>query len=69
MLKEFMPSDEQTESKGNGNLRLSRDRGALLTSGLLIILAALAWGAMILQVTGRQMDITMMPSAGWPSSR
>jgi predicted metal-binding membrane protein len=69
MLKELVPSDGQPGGKGNGNLRLSRDRGAWLTSGLLIILAALAWGAVILQATRRpgDMDMTMMTTGGWPS--
>lgn len=64
MLKELMPFNGQAEGKGNGGLRLGRDRGALLTGGLLIAIAALAWVAVILQATGMQGASTIEPETG-----
>lgn len=54
MPPDFMSLSGQPEGRGDGGLRLSRDRGVWLTGGLLIAIAALAWVAVVRHGMGRQ---------------
>lgn len=59
-----MPSSRQEPGEGHGDLALGRDRGALLTGGMLIAIAVLAWRAVILQAGGMQGANPIDPKAG-----
>ncbi len=59
-----MPSGPEEPDEGHDDLGLGRDRGALLTGGLLIAIAVLAWSAVILQAGGMQGANTTDPKAG-----
>jgi predicted metal-binding membrane protein len=61
-----MLSSQQEPGEGLGDLGLGRDRGALLTGGLLIAIAVLAWIAVIRQAGGMQGANPTDPSAGLP---
>ncbi len=61
-----MLSSRQEPGEGLGDLRLGRDRGALLTGGLLIAIAVLAWIAVIRQAGGMQGANPTDPNAGLP---
>ena len=64
MLKELIPSNVQPEGKRYCGLGPAQDRGTLLTGGLLIAIAALAWVTVILQATGMQGASTIEPAMG-----
>ena len=61
-----MPSRRQEPGEGHGDLTLGRDRGALLTGGLLIAIAVLAWRGIILQAGGMLGANPTDPKAGLP---
>ncbi len=61
-----MPSSRQEPGEGHGDLTLGRDRGALLTGGMLIAIAVLAWRAVILQAGGMLGANPTDPKAGLP---
>ncbi len=69
MLQELSASDKSTDNTQQNPIKLSRDFGAWLTGGLLLILAALAWIIIIRQagMNAAASDMGMAAAAGWPT--
>jgi predicted metal-binding membrane protein len=61
MLPELAPSEPSTQNTPPNSIKLSRDFGAWLTGGLLLVLAAVAWVVVIQQGSpgGAGMDMGM----------
>jgi predicted metal-binding membrane protein len=73
MPPDFMSLSGPAEGRGDGGLRLGRDRGVWLTGGLLIAIAALAWVSVVRQamsMSGTSVDAGMagisQANVAWP---